>query len=69
MTGLDELKKLNSKLAMLLDDPQPSLIIWLKMLHDVLLELPQYAEEGTLVFFRAKDGYRSNRHPSNLEPV
>lgn len=37
----DELKRLSDRLAALLADPQPGLISWVQMLHEVMTQLTE----------------------------
>lgn len=44
--GVDELRRLHRTLGVLLDDPQPGLLTWKKMLSEVLLDMACYAGVG-----------------------
>jgi len=44
MPNLEELKELNRKLAMLLEDPQPGLFTWKRHLWDVLEKIAEFAK-------------------------
>lgn len=44
--GIDELRELNRKLSLLLDDPQPGLFSWRIMLSETLMDMANYAGHG-----------------------
>lgn len=45
-SGMEELKRLNQRLAGLLSDPHPGLFTWKQSLSDTLLEMADYAGYG-----------------------
>lgn len=77
--GIDELRRLHRTLGVLLDDPQPGLLTWKKMLSEILLEMACYAGVGmapkhapamldALVFIQEalanfRDGLDATLHP------
>lgn len=48
MSGIEELKELNRKLGMLLDDPHPGLMTWRSFLHEYLSEMSKFSGESTV---------------------
>ncbi len=49
MTGIEELRELNRKLETLLADPEPGLYLWMKSVHDTLLEMALFCGDGRVI--------------------
>jgi len=57
--GLDQLKELNRRLSGLLDDPQPGLYTWHKMLSECLIEMALYC--GHILVIKACEQVRQSK--------